>query len=176
MKSLILFLSLTVLNIACASTSKQLPTVESVEVERYVGKWNAIFALPQTFTKSCIAQTAEYEIIASDAVSVLNTCLKEHGKTKTIKGKAVVKNKTTNASLIVTFDNFWTKLFRVKGDYQILKLDENYEYALVGSNNLKSLWLLARDTEVSKEVIAEYLAAAKALGFDTSKVIFSKFE
>ncbi|EQC48001.1 lipocalin family protein [Bacteriovorax sp. Seq25_V] len=155
--------------------AKQLPTVSQVEVERYVGKWNAVAALPQRFTKKCIAQTADYELIGEGTVSVLNTCIKKHGKTKTIEGKAVVKNKLTNASLEVTFDNFWTKLFRVKGDYQILKLDENYEYVLVGSNNKKSLWIMSRETSMPAEVFQEYVDYAKTLGFETSELVISKF-
>jgi len=170
-----LFLTMVLVLQTSCFASAQLPTVSKVEVERYVGKWNAISSLPQRFTKKCIAQTAEYEIIGEGKVSVLNTCLKEHGKVTTIEGQAVVKNKETNASLIVTFNNFWTKLFRVKGDYQILKLDSDYDYVLVGSNNKKSLWIMSRETTMPTEVFEEYKAYAQSLGFETSKLIKSKF-
>lgn len=163
-----LFLSTQIL------ANNQLPTAKYVEVERYVGKWNAIASLPQRFTNSCLAQTAEYEIIGEGKVSVLNTCLKKKGA-KTIKGQAVVVNKETNASLIVTFNNFWTRLFKVKGDYQVLKLDADYEYVLVGSNNKKSLWIMSREESMPKEIFEDYKAYAKSLGFDVSKLVISKF-
>lgn len=152
-----------------------LPTVDRVEVPEYVGKWYAVWALPQSFTKNCVAQTADYKIIDSSSISVLNTCIKENGSTKTIKGRAVVTNKKTNAELVVTFDNFWTKLFRVKGDYNILKLDPSYSTVLVGSNNLESLWILSRTPYISSEVEREYIDYAKSLGFDVSKLQESKF-
>lgn len=158
---------------ACAHA--KLPTVSHVNVEEYVGKWYAVYSLPQIFTLSCVAQTAEYKILDASSISVLNTCFRKDGSQKTIVGKAVVANPATNAELIVTFDNFWTKLFHVKGEYNILKLDESYSTVLVGSMNPTSLWILSRTPYISDEVKKEYFAYAKQLGFDTSKLVESKF-
>lgn len=151
-----------------------LTTASHVDVERYVGKWYAITALPQFFTRNCKAQTAEYDIIDEKTISVLNTCIKKKGTTE-IKGQAVVKNKQTNAELIVTFDNFFTRLFRVKGDYNIIKLDENYEHVLVGSKDRKSLWVLSRSPDMDEETLQEYVDFAKKEGFPVGKLIRSKF-
>jgi apolipoprotein D and lipocalin family protein len=152
-----------------------LPTVEHVNVSEYVGKWYAISALPQSFTKKCVAQTADYGIKSSNSITVLNTCIKKDGSIKTIEGQAVVTNANSNAELEVTFNNFWTKLFRVKGDYNILKLEADYSVVLVGSNNLKSLWILSRTPYVSDDIKKEYLNYAKSLGFDVEKLVDSKF-
>jgi apolipoprotein D and lipocalin family protein len=160
--SLFLFLSFI-------ANAQVLRTADYVDISRYVGKWYTIKALPQFFTRSCLGQTAEYEIIDSKSISVLNTCLKKKGTT-TIKGKAVVKNPNTNAELIVTFNNFWTCLFRVKGDYTIINLDPNYEYVLVGSKDRKSLWILSRHTEMPEEVIKEYETIASEEGFEVSRL------
>lgn len=159
-----------------ATKNEQLPTVSSVEIERYVGKWYAHAALPQFFTRTCLAQTAEYEIIAPGTVSVYNVCLKKKGKIKDIKGKAVVTNTMTNAELEVTFDQFWTRLFKVKGDYNIIELDENYDYVMVGSNDRKSLWIMSRTEEmIPSEIFNAYIKRAKSLGFKTKKLVISKF-
>lgn len=151
-----------------------LTTASYVDIPRYVGKWYAITSLPQFFTRNCKGQTAEYEIIDEKTISVVNTCIKSKGTTD-IKGQAVVKNKKTNAELIVTFNSFFTRLFRVKGDYTVIKLDPDYQYSLVGSKDRKSLWLLARDTEIPEEVIAEYIAFAKKEGFPVEKLVNSEF-
>jgi len=140
---LFLFLALT-------AHAQVLRTADYVDVSRYVGKWYTIEALPQFFTRSCKGQTAE--------------------GTTTISGKAVVKNKKTNAELVVTFNNFWTRLFRVKGDYTIIKLDENYEYVLVGSKDRKSLWILSRHPVMPEDVIKEYEAIATEEGFQVSRL------
>ena len=179
MKKIVILLSLMISTIACATPCKKydpLPTAKNVDVGRYIGKWYAVSSLPQFFTRSCLAQTAEYGIIGDGEISVLNTCLKKGGKTKTIEGKAVVANKATNAELIVTFNNFWTKLFRVKGDYTIMKLSEGYDTVLVASKDRKSLWIMSRTPSIDEQVLTEYTAFAKANGFDTDKLERAIFE
>ena len=174
MKSILLSFALMMSCSLFTSAHTELPTASKVEVQRYVGKWNAIAALPQFFTRKCEAQTAEYEIIGEGEISVLNICLKKKGET-TIEGQAKVVDTQTNAKLEVTFNNFWTRLFRVKGDYIIIKLDESYEYVLVGSTNRKSLWIMSREETMPKEVYNDYVKVAQALGFNTSKLVVSKF-
>jgi apolipoprotein D and lipocalin family protein len=171
----VLALIFTLSMVACAfAKGNQLPTADYVDINNYIGKWYAISSLPQFFTRNCIAQTADYDIINPQSISVLNTCLKSKGK-NTIQGQAVVTNAQTNAELEVTFNSFFTRLFRVKGDYNIIKLDSNYRYVMIGSNNLKSLWIMSRETSMPAEVYADYVKLAKELGFKTEKLELSKF-
>jgi apolipoprotein D and lipocalin family protein len=172
MKTILIFLSL----VTCMGIQAGvLPTEKNVDISRYVGKWYAHYSLPQFFTRKCEAQTAEYEVVDDVTISVLNTCLKRKGVT-TITGKAVVMNPGDNSELIVTFNNFFTRLFRVKGDYNIIKLDKNYEYVLVGSNDRKSLWLMSRSEKtLSGDTKSEYLKVANELGFDIAKLEQSHF-
>ncbi len=168
--SLMLIFSLS----ACASKTTTLPTAKSVDIKRYAGKWYAISSLPQTFTRKCKAQTADYGVINAQSISVLNTCIQETKKT-TISGEAVVVNFETNAELEVTFNNFFTKLLRVKGDYTIIKLDEKYRYVLVGSKDRESLWILARETSMPPKTYNSYVNIAKKHGFPVSKLRKSEF-
>lgn len=172
MKSFFILLSFIIcLNVKASN----LPTEKNVDISRYVGKWYAHYSLPQFFTKKCRAQTAEYEVIDELTISVFNTCLKKKGFT-TIDGQAKVINPGDNSELIVTFNNFFTRLFRVKGDYNIIKLDKDYETVLIGSNDRKSLWLMTRsETDLSPEVISYYFKLATDLGFDVSKLQQSQF-
>jgi len=169
-----MFIILT-LSFSSFAQKQPITTADHVDVSRYIGKWYAHYALPQFFTRKCKGQTAEYEVIDAKTISVLNTCLKTKGDT-TIEGQAVVTNTKTNAELIVTFNNFFTRLFRVKGDYNIMKLDANYEYVLIGSRDRKSLWLMSRSpVAIPESVVKEHLDLAKQEGFDTSKLVKSRF-
>lgn len=170
-----LFIAIVSLSLSLSAFAQTLSTESHVEVTRYVGKWFAHYSLPQFFTRNCKAQTAEYEVINSKTISVLNTCVKKKGN-NTIEGQAVVTNLKTNAELEVTFNSFFTRLFRVKGDYNIMKLDPEYEYVLVGSRNRKSLWLMSRTSvAIPEAVVKEYLDFALKEGFDTSKLVKSQF-
>ncbi len=173
MKSLVLTICLIFSQVLLAGT--RLPTEKNVDIGRYIGKWYAVLSLPQYFTRSCVAQTADYALVGEKTISVLNTCIKANGKTKTIDGKAVVTNPVTNAELVVTFNNFWTRLFRVKGEYIIVKLSEGYDTVLVGTNDRKSLWIMSRTPGIEEKTELEFVTTAKSLGFNTSKLIRSQF-
>jgi apolipoprotein D and lipocalin family protein len=173
MKTIICFIMC--LSTVFATAGEVLPTVDHVDVAKYIGKWYAVSSLPQFFTMNCVAQTAEYGIINSNTISVINTCIKKNGHTTDIEGQAVVTDPKTNARLIVTFNNFFTKLFRVKGEYVIIKLSEGYDTVLVGTTNRKSLWILSRIPNIDPDTLAEYKNAAKDLGFNVNKLIDSKF-
>ena len=75
----------------------------------------------------------------------------------------------------MTFNNFFTRLFRVKGDYTIIKLDENYEYVMIGSKNRKTLWIMSRRPEMAEEVLTEYKDFAKKEGFKIENLVDSEF-
>lgn len=168
-------LVLMVFSFEVLAKTQPLPTVGSVDIGRFIGKWYSVASLPQIFTRNCLGQTADYSIRSENSINVLNTCLKKNNKIDTIKGKAVVINPETNAELVVTFDNFFTRLFRVKGDYNVVRLDESYENLIVGSKDRKSLWIMSRTPNMDEAVYAEYVAYARSLGYDTSKLLISHF-
>ncbi len=166
---IILFFSINAM-----SVTRSLPTVSNVEVSKYLGKWYAISSLPQFFTRKCLSQTAEYGLINEQTISVLNVCIKNR-KSSHIRGQAVIVNAATNAELEVTFNSFFTRLFRVKGDYNIIKLDKNYEFVMVGSRNRKSLWIMSRTPSMPEDILDSYINSAEELGFPISKLVKSQF-
>jgi len=162
--------------LSCTSFANDpLPTADYVDINKYIGKWYSIAALPQFFTRKCEAQTAEYGIRDENSITVLNTCIKDQKIKKTIDGQAIISNANTNAELIVSFNNFWTRLFRVKGDYIIMALDSEYKYVLIGSKSRKGLWIMSRTTTMPKNIYKSYLKIAADNGFKTEKLVLSRF-
>ncbi len=144
-----------------------LDVVPSVELGRYLGKWYEIAHLPAKFQEGCDETTATYTLLKDGKISVLNTCTR-NGKTKTAKGKAKVVDEATGAKLKVTF--FWP----FYGDYWILKLGMNYEYAVVGTPSREYLWILSRTPKIDDTLFSELTEFAKSKGFDTTKLIVTK--
>ncbi|MGZ3813673.1 MAG: lipocalin family protein, partial [Mucilaginibacter sp.] len=50
----------------------------------------------------------------------------------------------------------------------------DYRYALVAGNDLSYLWLLSREKVMPEDVKKDYLAKAKALGYDTQRLVWTK--
>ncbi len=169
-----LFLTITLLSsmMAYAGHVPELETVEKVDINRYIGKWYEIARFDQKFQKNCTAVTANYSIKKNGNLKVVNTCRKgnPNGKLKVAKGVARVSDKVTNAKLKVQFFLRFLNIGFLSGNYWILALGENYEYAMVGDPTRKFLWILNRESEMDERVYLELVQKAETLGFDTTKL------
>lgn len=74
-------------------------------------------------------------------------------------------DRATNAKLSVTF--FWP----FSGDYWILALGTEYEYAVVGTPDRKYLWFLARTPAVSDDLYALLVREASRQRFDPGRIL-----
>jgi len=142
----------------------KLEVVPHVELEKYLGKWFEIAHLPARFQEGCTDTTATYTLSKDGNISVLNEC-RRNGKVKLAKGKAKVVDKNSGAKLKVTF--FWP----FYGDYWIIDLGKDYNYAVVGTPNRKYLWILSRTPQMADKLFSQLLESAKSKGFDVSKLI-----
>jgi apolipoprotein D and lipocalin family protein len=142
----------------------KLKVVPHVELKRYIGKWYEIAHLPARFQEGCNDTTATYTLSEDGSISVLNECRKD-GKVKQAKGKAKVVDKNSGAKLKVTF--FWP----FYGDYWIINLGEDYDYAVVGAPNRKYLWILNRTPQMDDKLFSQLIESAKSQGFDVSNLI-----
>jgi len=144
----------------------ELKTVEHVDIERYMGTWFEIAKFPQRFEMGLVGVTATYALLPNGKVRVLNRGYKNDfgGELKTAKGKAWVVDTRTNAKLKVSF--FWP----FAGDYWILELGKDYEYAVVGEESRRYLWILSRTPQMDEGTYKDLLGRAQAKGFDVSKL------
>ncbi len=52
-----------------------------------------------------------------------------------------------------------------------MELDEDYQWALIGSSSDKYLWILSRNPQMEKELYTELLDKLQKRGYDVSKLI-----
>lgn len=137
-------------------------TVDSVDLNRYLGTWYEIGSIPQRFSKGCHCTRAQYSLKEDGNVRVLNTCNKESvtGKLSKANGTAKVVDQNTNAKLKVTF--FWP----FYGDYHIIGLDPDYRYAVVSNEEGSSLWILSRTPVLDSSLLNQALEVAKRNGIE----------
>ena len=141
-----------------------LEVVPHVDLKKYLGKWYEIAHLPFRFEEGCSDITATYSLREDGTISVLNEC-KRNGKVKRAKGKAKVVDKNTGAKLKVTF--FWP----FYGDYWIINLGKDYDYAVVGTPNRKYLWILSRTPQMDDKLFSQLIELVKSKGFDVTNLI-----
>lgn len=151
---------------AAADTKPPLKTVEQVDLNRYMGTWYEIASFPQWFQRGCVASMATYTLRKDGDVDVLNQCRDKtlDGKQRNAKGKAWVVDSKTNAKLKVRF--FWP----FSGDYWIIDLGADYEYAVVGHPKRNYLWILSRSRRMDPAVYDGILERLKKDHYDVSRL------
>lgn len=144
----------------------ELETVEHVDIERYMGSWFEIAKFPQRFEEGLVGVTANYTLLPNGKVRVLNSGYEKDfsGRLRTAKGTARVVDPTTNAKLKVSF--FWP----FSGDYWILELGKDYEYAVVGEESRRYLWILSRTPRMDASVYDGIVERLKEKRFDVSRL------
>ena len=157
---------------SCAATTSErlglppLQTVAEVDLSRYTGTWFEIASFPQRFQQGCTGTTATYTLRDDGELAVVNRCRKGslQGEEDSAQGRARVVDAATNAKLEVSF--FWP----FRGDYWIIDLGKDYEYAVVGHPSRDYLWILSRTPTMDGGVYARILQRLRAKGYQVDRL------
>jgi apolipoprotein D and lipocalin family protein len=162
LKSFFIITSSMVLWSCLPATHAPLPSLEvvsHVELSRYTGTWYEIARYPNRFQKDCTDTSAAYKLGSDGSLRIFNSCLK-NGALDMTQGKARVIDPTTNAKLKVSF--FWP----FSGDYWIIDLGTDYDYAVISGPDRKYLWILARSPQMDDALYEQILERLKEQSFD----------
>ncbi|HKI84487.1 MAG TPA: lipocalin family protein [Candidatus Krumholzibacteria bacterium] len=161
---------------ANAESAPQHPprVVDDLQLSRYVGRWYEIAHIPNRFQSKCASNTtAEYTLQEDGRIEVINRCRKENGKIMEARGIARIASGGNPARLEVSFVSILGKqLFW--GDYWVIGLDADYEWAIVGHPQRKYGWILARQPSLDDATLARIVARLKEAGYDPRDFEFTK--
>lgn len=171
MKFLIMFIVLSSLIFA---QQNPLITVKYVDLKKYAGLWYEVAKIPNSFQDQCVKNTtAKYTLAEDGEIKVTNSCIDEDGEVDDASGVVRVVDKKSNAKLEVSFVSFlgWRPFW---GDYWIIGLDENYQWAIVGTPNRKYGWVLSRTPNLDNTTMDKIFGIIKDQGYDPKKFEISK--
>jgi apolipoprotein D and lipocalin family protein len=153
--SIILFLLFI---LSCSGNKVEVRRLNNFESEKYLGKWYEIARIDNKFEKNLINATAEYSLNSDGSIKVIN---KGYDKTKNtekiIEGKAKIIDK---GLLKVYFVPFFG------ADYNVLYVDSDYQYAVVGGNKSDYLWVLSRKDTLEEDIFDKLVKIAFERGYD----------
>jgi apolipoprotein D and lipocalin family protein len=151
--------------LACAGgQAPPLAVAPQVDLARYMGTWHEIASYPTWFQKGCAATTATYALNADGTVAVLNQCRRD-GEPASARGTAWAPDPSASAKLKVRF--FWP----FSGDYWIIDLGPDYEYAVVGHPGREYLWILSRTPQMEAGLYARIIERLRRSGYDPDRLV-----
>ena len=153
---------------SCVSIPDGATAVRPFQKEKYLGKWYEIARFDFRFEKGLDHVTATYSKLDENTIRVDNKGFDvKNQKWKESVGKAKLAGNSDEARLKVSFFGpFYA-------GYNVIALDPDYKDAMVAGNNLSYLWLLSREKTMPAVIREKYLKQAEALGYDTSRLIWT---
>ncbi|HZR26700.1 MAG TPA: lipocalin family protein [Vicinamibacterales bacterium] len=165
-----------ILMMAASLQSAPVRTVDAVDLNRYLGDWFEIARFPNRFQRACTGDVrATYARRSDGRIDVVNRCRAADGHLIEAQGVARVVDARTSAKLKVRFaPAVLSFLPFVWGDYWIVGLADDYAWAVVGSPDRSYLWILARSRTLDPARLEAALAAARANGFETDRLVMTR--
>lgn len=169
--TIVFSIGLAILFNSCAFIPKNAKAVENFNVDKYLGTWYEIARFDFRFEKDLNNVSAQYSLNEEGNVIVLNSGY-NHEKRVWKKADGIAKfrgNKNIAALKVSFFGPFYA-------GYNVVALDENYQYALIAGKDLDYLWILSRTKNIPEVVKSNFLRIAEEIGYDTTKLIWVKHD
>ncbi|MBR2514739.1 MAG: lipocalin family protein [Halomonas sp.] len=150
----------------CTGIPEGTEPVTDFELNRYLGKWYEIARLDHSFERGLDCVTADYSLRSDGGVRVINRGYNlDEQEWNEAEGRAYFIDEESVGRLKVSFFGPFY------GGYNVLELDDDYQWALVSGPNRRYLWILARTPQIDSELEHRLRQRADELNFPTDELI-----
>ncbi len=138
-----------------------IPAVNKLDINRYLGTWYEIIRLDHPFERGLENVTATYELKEDGDIRVINRGWDVEDKEwSEAEGKAWRPEPDKEPGKFqVSFFLWFSSL------YKVIKLDDDYQWAMVTSSSKEYLWILSREPELPDSTYNMLINFAKENGF-----------
>ncbi len=162
-------LAIVLLLSACSTprTPEGLRVVTGFDVDRYAGHWHEVARIEHPMERGLTQASATYSRNADGTVKVVNRGYDPVRKQwKEAEGTARFVDEPTRAALEVSFFGPFY------GGYNVVALDENYQWAMVVGSSRDYVWILSRTPTLPWHVREHLLERAQAVGVDSRRLLW----
>jgi apolipoprotein D and lipocalin family protein len=141
-------------------------TVPRVDLERFMGDWYVIAAIP-TFIETDAFNAVESYALAEDGT--IETTFRFNkggfeGPLKTYTPRGFVEDPQTNAVWGMQF--FWP----IKAEYRVIHLASDYSVTIIGRTKRDYVWIMARKPQIPEAEYARLLDFLRGEGYDVGRI------
>ncbi len=150
----------------CATRPPEMPTVEHVDLPRFMGDWYVIANIPTAIERGAHNAVETYALADDGTIDTTFTYRADafDGPLKTYTPRGFVLDRQSNARWGMRF------IWPVKADYRIIHLDDGYTRTVIGRLKRDYVWIMARTPQIPEAEYRELLEVVAANGYDLDKI------
>ena len=158
-------LTLAILISACTS-APPIHTVDSVNIEQFMGDWYVIASIPTFIEKDAFNAIESYRLAEDGTIETTFSFNKGsfEGPRKVYRPRGFIQDEQSNAVWGMQF--FWP----FKAEYRIIYLTENYSQTVIGRTKRDYVWIMARKPVIPEADYIRILDFLREEGYDISKL------
>lgn len=164
-----LFKVICIMGIFSLTACQNLPpikTVEQVDLDRFMGDWYVIAAIPTFIEKDPYNPVERYEKTSDGSIATTFSFRQGSftGPLKVYHPTGFIVPGTGNAEWCMQF------VWPFKSEYLIAYLDQDYQHTIIARNKRDYVWLMSRKPTLDQASYEQLVARIRAMGYDTSKL------
>ena len=151
----------------CSSTPlPPVPTVASVDLERFMGDWYVIACIPTWIERDAWNAVESYRLDPDGTIATTFTFRKGgfDGPEKRYTPRGYVVDRKSNAVWGMQF------VWPVKADYRIAYLSSDYGQTVIAREARDYVWIMARTPQLSEAEYERLTGFVASMGYDVAKL------
>ena len=151
---------------AACSSNPPLETVDSVDLDRFMGDWYVIAHIPTPLEDEAFNAIESYALNDDGTVATTFTFREGgfEGERKEYTPVGFPDAETDNAVWGMRF------IWPIKADYRVIYLDDAYEHTVIGRNARDYVWLMARTAEIAEADRNAMMQRVREAGYELDQL------
>ena len=117
------------------------PVVQNLDLDKFMGRWYVYSLIPNWIEEGGVNSYDDYSLNDDGTINVDYFTIKK-GKEKTLKQRATIIDKNNPGRWEIQFIKPWIPFY--KAPYEVIILDQDYEYMVVGYPDNSFGWIMTR--------------------------------
>ena len=150
----------------CATRPPGMPTVEHVDLPRFMGDWYVIANIPTAIEKGAHNAVESYRLDDDGTIATTFTFRDGSfdGPEKAYHPRGFIRDRESNAVWGMQF------VWPIKAEYLVVYLDEDYSKTVIGRSKRDYVWIMAREPRMADAEYREIIGYLSELGYDVSRI------
>ena len=166
MKKSIPSLIITTLLLTSCNHQSPMPTVNYVDIDRFMGDWYVVASIPTYLEKGAHNAIESYRRNSDGSIATTFSFREGgfDGKRKEYHPTGYIEDTTSNATWGMRF------IWPIKADYRIVYLSDDYSQTVIARNKRDYVWIMARTPTIPEADYQMLIKMIGDMGYDLDKL------